>query len=92
LEARAFGKPVIGARIGGIPEMIDDGRNGLLFEAGDAHALTGAMSTLLAMNERAIADMGRSARGKVENEYNAYLHYDKLVTLYRKAIHITPRV
>lgn len=31
-EALAFGKPVIGARRGGIPEMINDGENGLLFE------------------------------------------------------------
>jgi glycosyltransferase involved in cell wall biosynthesis len=31
-EAFAFGKPVIGSRRGGIPEMIRDGENGLLFE------------------------------------------------------------
>src|SRR4030042_586656 len=34
LEAFAYGKPVIGARIGGIPEMIEDGVNGFLFEPG----------------------------------------------------------
>ena len=39
LEAMAFGKPVIGARIGGIPEMIDDGLNGYLFEPRDVDDL-----------------------------------------------------
>lgn len=86
LEAMAYGKPVIGSRIGGIPEMIDDGRNGFLFESGNPQALAKAMSALLAMNEGAITDMGRSARWKVEAEYNADLHYERLMALYRRAI------
>ena len=40
LEAFARGKPVIGSRNGGIPEIIQDGGNGLLFPPGDVDALT----------------------------------------------------
>ena len=47
-EAWVYGKPVIGARAGGIPEVIDDGDNGLLVPFGDAGALAGAMARLLA--------------------------------------------
>jgi glycosyltransferase involved in cell wall biosynthesis len=86
LEAMAFGKPVIGAQIGGIPEMIDNGYNGILFESGNRQALTKSMTTLLEMNEAAIADMGRAARNKIEAEYNADIHYDRLMAIYRESI------
>jgi glycosyltransferase involved in cell wall biosynthesis len=66
--------------------MIDDGRNGFLFESGNPQALAKSMSALLAMNDGAITDMGRSARRKVEAEYNADLHYQRLMALYRRAI------
>jgi glycosyltransferase involved in cell wall biosynthesis len=86
LEAMAYGKPVIGARIGGIPEMIDNGVNGFLFESGNPETLTQTMSALLEMDAAAIADMGNAARSKIEDEYNSGLHYERLIALYRRAI------
>ncbi len=47
IEAMAAGCPVIGSRIGGIPEIIQDGQNGLLVPPGDVAALRGAMQTLI---------------------------------------------
>ncbi len=46
LEAFAAGKPVIASRIGGIPELVVDGTNGLLITAGNAEQLAAAMNTL----------------------------------------------
>jgi GT2 family glycosyltransferase/glycosyltransferase involved in cell wall biosynthesis len=46
-EAFLMGVPVVASRIGGIPEIVDEGRNGLLFEAGDAAALRQALSRLI---------------------------------------------
>ncbi|WP_132999445.1 glycosyltransferase [Luteimonas arsenica] len=43
LEAMAAGCPVIASAVGGTPELVDDGRTGLLFPAGDAMALAAAM-------------------------------------------------
>jgi len=46
-EAFLAGVPVVASRIGGIPELVDDGRNGLLFEPGDAADLARALTRLV---------------------------------------------
>jgi D-inositol-3-phosphate glycosyltransferase len=46
VEALARGRPVIASRVGGLPEIVDHGRNGLLFEAGDVRGLVEAMRSL----------------------------------------------
>ncbi|MBF0413344.1 MAG: glycosyltransferase family 4 protein [Desulfamplus sp.] len=86
LEAFAYGKPVIGARIGGIPEMVVDGKNGLLFESGNVRDLTAKIRDFLTLSDSRITDIGKAARKTVEEKYNPELHYDNLFTLYQKAI------
>ncbi|MGY0634493.1 glycosyltransferase [Luteimonas sp. A478] len=46
LEAMAAGCPVIASRVGGTPELVEDGRTGVLFPPGDARALAAAMASL----------------------------------------------
>jgi glycosyltransferase involved in cell wall biosynthesis len=85
LEAFAHGKPVIGARIGGIPEMIEEGVNGLLFESGNVEDLREKLVLMANMTDQEIMSMGRSAREKVEKEYSAVAHYEKLMEVYSRA-------
>jgi glycosyltransferase involved in cell wall biosynthesis len=61
LEAMAMGLPVIGARIGGMPDNIEAGKTGLLVEPDNASALAQAIAQLLADNELR-ASMGRAGR------------------------------
>ena len=61
IEASACGLPAIGARTGGIVDVIEDGGSGLLFAPGDAAGLAEAMRVLLADPDRR-ARMGRRAR------------------------------
>jgi glycosyltransferase involved in cell wall biosynthesis len=86
LEALAFGKPVLGARIGGIPEMIDEGVNGYLFETGNVDDLRKKLERILSMPDKKISNMGQAARQKVEREYNAELHYEMLMNIYHRAL------
>lgn len=60
IEAFSRGRAVIGARVGGIPDLIDDGANGLLVEAGDGAALEEALVRIL--SDRSLAEgLGRGA-------------------------------
>ncbi|MBN1421572.1 MAG: glycosyltransferase [Planctomycetes bacterium] len=66
-EAHAAGKPVVASRIGGIPEIVRDGDDGILVPPGDARALAGAIASLSRDPERA-RRMGARGRCKVEAE------------------------
>jgi phosphatidylinositol alpha-1,6-mannosyltransferase len=64
LEANACGKPVIGARAGGVVDAVADGESGLLVPPSDPVALADAIVSLLADPARA-AEMGRRGRERV---------------------------
>jgi glycosyltransferase involved in cell wall biosynthesis len=85
IEAFALGKPVIGARIGGIPELVRDGDTGLTFPPGDVQALRGCIDELLAQPARAV-EMGRRGRHLVETELSPERHYAGLMQVYERAI------
>jgi glycosyltransferase involved in cell wall biosynthesis len=67
LEAMSAGRPLVGTRVGGIPELIDEGHTGFLVDPGDPHAL--ASGILRAYRELDFAAAGRRARLKVESQY-----------------------
>ena len=85
LESMAYGKPVIGSCIGGIPEQIEDGVNGFLFEPGNAEDLADKIGYLAARPDL-IVRMGKEARKTVETKYSMDRHYEKLLALYRELI------
>jgi glycosyltransferase involved in cell wall biosynthesis len=85
LEAWAANKPVVTSRVGGVPELVTDGRTGLLFPAGDDTALAECLNGLL--DEPAFAAaLGAAGRALVRERFDtrvmaaAYLrHYRELV-------------
>jgi glycosyltransferase involved in cell wall biosynthesis len=60
-EAHAAGRPVIASNVGGIPELIRDGVDGILFPPGDAQALAKALDDLASDVDR-LVEMGRQAQ------------------------------
>lgn len=84
LEAFASGKPVIGADIGGIPEMIEPGETGYLYPSGDAEALAGQLSTVATLPASRLAELGRAARLEVETQYHHEAYRQRMLRLYDK--------
>lgn len=85
LEAFALGKPVVGARIGGIPELVRDGETGYTFEPFSTMDLRKKILHLLD-NQASIVFLGKNARRFVETEFNPNKYYQKLMAVYAEAI------
>jgi glycosyltransferase involved in cell wall biosynthesis len=68
IEAGAARRPIVAARVGGIPEVITDGENGLLFEPDDVASLVCAVRRLLE-NDALRAEIGTRARRRVEKDF-----------------------
>lgn len=81
LEAFALGRPVVGARVGGIPELVQDGETGRLFSSGDAGALALALAWM-AGPEADLSAMGERARRVVERDHAEAPHLERLFRIY----------
>jgi len=91
LEAMAHGRPVIGTRVGGVPEVVDDGVTGLVVAPQDASALARAMLTLLRDPARCAA-MGRAARERINRNFSPGARAERILTLYEDMLqHHTDR-
>lgn len=80
VEAMALGKPVIGAAIGGIPELVINNYTGLLFEPGNAAQLSERIQ-LLYDNESLVTEMGKNALEHINKLINNSTHYESLQKL-----------
>ena len=85
LESFACGNPVIGADIGGIPEHISHGEDGLIFKSKDHVDLAEKINILLGDKDR-LTYMGKNARNKVEKLYNKQRHVDKIIRIYEQLV------
>ena len=83
LEAMAHGKPVIGTDVGGIPEMVIDGKTGLLVPPQDPNALAKALS-LLIQDKGKVKNMGEAARKRCEQVFSLEIHAKNILQLYQK--------
>jgi glycosyltransferase involved in cell wall biosynthesis len=84
IEAFALGKPAVGARIGGIPELVRDWETGLTYTSGDKDDLKGKIKLMIANKDR-IPEMGKKARDFVSRELNSDVHYRQLIEIYEQA-------
>lgn len=85
LQAFAHGKPVIGSNLGGIPELVKDGNNGYLFEAGNIDDLSAKITNLYNCKTN-ITEMGINARRDVECLYSPDLYYDLSMNMFKSLI------
>lgn len=81
LEAMSYGKPVIGCKVGGVPEVIEDGRTGLLVEPENAQQLTEAILRIL-KDPKLRFEMGLNARERVSKKFSLENMVDKTEEIY----------
>ncbi len=86
IEAFAAGKPVIGSHIGGIPELVRNGYNGLTCPPGNAAALADALKEVIRHPDKA-RKMGQAAKKFAETILHPRRYYAGLMKIYHRTVH-----
>ena len=90
MEYMAGGKPVVATCVGGLPDMIADGAEGLLVERGNSQDLAAAIGRLL-RNPQLRAEMGARARRRQRAEYDINLTVKGIESLYEELFRVSSR-
>ena len=85
LEAGACAVPAVATAVGGVPELVVDGRTGILVPANDVGAFTNALARLID-DPAAAARMGAAARRRIEQRFDVRLQVDRLLALWREVV------
>jgi glycosyltransferase involved in cell wall biosynthesis len=82
LEAYALGRPVIGTRIGGIPELVVHNETGILVESGNVTMLAEALADIACLPQTARTRLGAAGRDWVRREFSPDQYRDRTMQLY----------
>jgi glycosyltransferase involved in cell wall biosynthesis len=85
IEAMASGKPVVATHVGGIPEVVEDGRTGMLVPPGTPSELARAVK-LLIQNAELRREMGTAGRKRVEGHFSHETHANKVLAIYQSLL------
>ncbi len=81
VEAMSGGRAIVATRVGGIPELVEEGVTGLLVEPGSGEAIAEAVGRLVADGELA-AMIGRNAMGKIDVSYGVSGTVERIEAMY----------
>lgn len=82
IESLALGTPVLGAAIGGIPELIEEGKNGMTFTSGNAGELAAKIKDMFAKNNWDY----RLIQSDANNIFSQETYYNKLMNVYQRIV------
>jgi glycosyltransferase involved in cell wall biosynthesis len=85
LESMAYARPVVAYRIGGIPELIEDGENGFLAWPGESIGLVKAIVNVLMDGDRA-REMGEKGKWRIMSRFSGERHIHEVVKIYRELL------
>jgi glycosyltransferase involved in cell wall biosynthesis len=85
IEALTLGKPVVGSKIGGIPELVIDGENGFTYEYNNIQELANKLQILFKDNEL-VKSMGDKAKNNAKKLYSKNTYYDKIIKIYEQVL------
>ena len=87
IEASACGRPIVATKVGGIPEVVLDGENGILIEPRNPEQLVNAIGQLLDHPELC-QRMGEAGRRRVIENYSWQENTEKVKTTYEKLLSV----
>lgn len=85
LEAMVYAKPIVASRVGGVPEIVEDGVTGILIPPATPDALANAICELLRQPDRMQA-MGRAGRQRFESMYHVDVVMPQLLAAYQETV------
>lgn len=85
IETLCTGKPVIGADIGGIPELVKDNENGFIYKYDDVNALANKMKTLFE-DDKLVKKFSKQAKEIAKEQYSKENYYKKIMKIYDKVL------
>ena len=86
IEAYSASTPVIGARIGGIPEIIAEGETGFSFKCGDISDLKAVISRASSLSNNNYIQMRRQALSFAQKHFDRENYYNRLINFYRELL------
>lgn len=86
MESMAYGKPVIGANIGGIPEIVIPGKTGWLFESGNIKQLSEILRKVTQLSDAQYRELSQNVCLFAKEKFNANTYVNKLTEIYRELI------
>lgn len=85
LETQAIGKPIIGSNLGGIPELVKDNENGMIYKHNDTDELANKILELY-KNDELKKKFSKNAKEYAKNEYNKENYYKEIMNIYKGVV------
>lgn len=86
MEAMAASRPVLTTWVAGIPELVRQGEEGILFPPGSVEAIADALRACLDLPDDQLLAMGRSGRARVLERHSARVGAEKMVRIFRACL------
>ena len=84
MEASALARPIIGANVGGIPELIVAGETGFVFRSGDVDSLVAVLLQVQNLSQESLRRVGAAGRELMRTEFSPSLYRDRMLGLYEE--------
>ena len=81
LEAMGYGLPIIASNVGGIPQLVEEGKNGFMVTPGDIDGFSTAILNII-QNDDLNYEMGKNSLEKADEKYSLEAHIQKIKELY----------
>lgn len=85
LEAMGYGLPIIASNVGGIPQLVEEGKNGFMVTPGDIDGFSTAILNII-QNDDLNYEMGKNSLEKADEKYSLESHIEKIKVLYEAVL------